>query len=113
MNEKIGSGLRLLRHDEIPHILEEGELGAVLEWAVTRPDGKVIEHVVKRSESFVRQFLDLLYIQMAFVPQSAPYAIRDTGNTLRDQYWNEFAGTIWVKEMDERIYKLKAELDER
>ena len=77
--------LRLLRPDEIPHVLEEGEMGCALEWAVTDPKtGVVREHVVKRSESYVRQFLDLLYAIANNASQEYPIVIRDSTNTLRN-----------------------------
>lgn len=83
---KSATNLRLLRPDEIPHVLAEGELGAVLEWAVTDPTGKVIEHVVKKSESFLKQFLQLLYIQMGEV--TVAYNVTDTGNAPRGVYFH-------------------------
>lgn len=81
---KATPNLRLLRAEEIPHVLKEGELGAVLEWAVTDPTGKVTQHVVKKSASFVQQFLQLLYIQMVMLPLTFSVSVRDTGNALRN-----------------------------
>ena len=78
--------LRVLRSDEIPHLLAEAELGAILEWAVTDEKGIVTEHTVKKSESYVRQFLELLYIQMACLGANNAMNVRDTGNTLRAVY---------------------------
>jgi hypothetical protein len=78
---------RILRPDEIPHILEVGEFGAVLEWAVSdTKTGKVFEHVVKKSESYVQQFLQLLFAQFTMAPSTHKVSVRDTGNTLRDVY---------------------------
>ncbi|MDD5510608.1 MAG: hypothetical protein PHI12_07360 [Dehalococcoidales bacterium] len=79
--------LKTINPEYIPHVLEEGELGCSIEWAVTDPKTKrVSQHVVKRSESYVRQFLDLLYAQMRISQQSDKQSIRDTGNTLRDVF---------------------------
>lgn len=79
--------LKILKSNEIPHILNEGELGAVLEWQVTDPKtGKLLDHQIKRSESFVRQFLDLLFVQMTGITSVSTLSIRDTGNTLRSVY---------------------------
>jgi hypothetical protein len=93
-NAEIGAraDLKVIDPKEIPHILKEGELGAVLEWAVTQPDGKVIEHVVKKSESFVQQFLQLLYARMTRAMSNNTVSIRDTGNTLRSVIdWHNFS----------------------
>jgi hypothetical protein len=87
MKSNIGSRteLRILRPDEIPHVLKPGELGVALEWAVTDPKtGKVSQHVVRKSESFVRQFFDLLYGQMRLANSVSTASVRDTSNTLRN-----------------------------
>lgn len=99
INSEIGAKpeLRLLRPDEIPHVLKEGELGAVLEWAVTDPKtGKVIEHVVKKSESYVQQFLQMLFVQMGWISSAVPLSIRDTGNALRNIYLPTASGVFDV-----------------
>jgi hypothetical protein len=87
MPSQIGliKNLKPIKPDEIYHVLEPGELGCVLEWQVAdTKTGKVIEHVVKKSESYVQQFLQLLYVQMADSPVLAPVLnVRDTSNTLR------------------------------
>jgi hypothetical protein len=61
-----------------------GELGAVLEITVRKADGSIREQRTLKSESFVRQFLDLWLVQALNVPDSAPFQVRDTGNVLRD-----------------------------
>lgn len=48
--------------DEIPHLLEEGEIGAVLAFTVSDKNGRITEKRVMKSESFVRQFLELLWV---------------------------------------------------
>jgi hypothetical protein len=75
--------LKVIKEEEIQHILEPGEFGAVLELVVSDKDGKVIEKRVLKSRSFVRQFLELLWVQAMQVPASVTYSVRDTGNTLR------------------------------
>lgn len=60
---KLKPKLQVIKEDEIPHILAPGELGAVLELIVSDKDGKVTEHRVQKSESFVRQFLTMLFVE--------------------------------------------------
>jgi len=86
--------LRILRPGDIPHVLKEGALGAVLEWTVTDPTGKVIEHVVKKSESFVKQFLQLLFIQMGVL--MTPQNVQDTGNVARGVFINYGSQGCWL-----------------
>ena len=81
---KLGLKLDVIKEEEIKHILLPGEVGAVLELTVTDKDGKVTDHRVLKSKSFVRQFLELLWIQAFQIPGVAPYNMRDTANTLRD-----------------------------
>jgi len=57
-------------------------LDAVLELTVKDKDGKVTEHRVLKSESFVRQWLELLYIQASGMRWYG-YPVRDTSNTVR------------------------------
>ncbi len=72
--------------EPIPHLLLPGELGAVLELTVKDKDGKVTEHRVMKSESYVRQFLELLWVTFNHIPTSVALSMRDTSNTLRDVY---------------------------
>jgi len=65
-------------------VFKPGELGAVLEWTITRPDGTVREHKVKKSESYLRQFMELLMVQMLAASEVLPSFIRDVTNTLRE-----------------------------
>ena len=76
--------LKVIKEEEILHLLIPGEVGAILELTVKDKDGKVTDHRIMRSRSFVRQFLELLWIQAFQVPEVAPYSLRDTGNVLRD-----------------------------
>ena len=81
---KLGLKVDVIKEKEIKHILLPGEVGAVLELTVTDKDGKVTDHRVLKSKSFVRQFLELLWIQSFQIPEVAPYNMRDTANTLQD-----------------------------
>lgn len=76
--------LKTIDPNTIPHVLEEGELGCALEWMVSdTKTGEVKEHVIKKSESFVQQFLQILFAKMICTPREYGVSIRDTGNTLR------------------------------
>jgi len=85
----------------IPHVLGEGELGCVLEYFVRDKNGNTHDHVVKESESYVQQFLEMLYLLMNMSPSSAPVSIRDTLNTLRDTYmpFKNGAGAGYVSDV--------------
>lgn len=74
--------LRVLKPSDIPHLLLPGEMGAVLDWVVTDKDGKITSQGIKKSESFVRQFLELLWIQCYPIAEIVGYPVRDTSNTL-------------------------------
>lgn len=58
---KIQPTLKVIK-EEIHHLLEEGEIGAILELTVSDENGKVTEKQVLKSKSFVRQFLELLWV---------------------------------------------------
>ena len=77
---------KIIREEEIPHVLVPGEMGAVLELIVKDKDGKVTEKRVMKSESFVRQFMELLFITSTSNWQQNRYPIRDTGNVVRNVY---------------------------
>jgi len=61
---------------------ETAVLNAILELTVKDKDGKVTAHRVQKSESFVRQWLEVLYIQASGMRWYG-YPVRDTGNTVR------------------------------
>lgn len=82
--------LKIIREEEIPHLLVPGEMGAILELTVKDKDGKVTERRVMRSKSFVRQFLELLFVQSLNIPEGVNYSIRDTGNVVRDISFHGF-----------------------
>lgn len=83
---------RVFRPDH--ELLEPGELGAILEWEVRDKEGQLavdprtsmLNHGKKKAESFVRQFLELLVVVFAHPSVFLPWAIRDTGNTVRNAY---------------------------
>jgi hypothetical protein len=75
--------LEVLKPSDIPHLLLPGEMGAVLDWVVTDKGGEITSQGMKRSESFVRQFLELLWIQCSPIGEIVGYPVRDTSNTLR------------------------------
>ena len=85
-------GVAVVDPRKIPHVLGEGELGLVLELTVTDKNGKVTEHRVQKSESFVRQFLEILYVQMTYQPPGV-MSVRDTSNVLRDVKSLAYTGT--------------------
>lgn len=81
---KVKPEIKVITEEEIPHLLVPGEMGAVLELIVKDKDGKVTERRVMRSKSFIRQFLELLWIQAFQIPEVAPYSVRDVNNLLVD-----------------------------
>ncbi len=83
---KIGAAARskIVNPDKIHTLLEPGELGAMIDWKVWNPKtGNVLEQVSKKSESYVRQFLELLFVQMTKPPRNYGIDVRDTSNTVR------------------------------
>ena len=77
---------KVIREEEIPHVLVPGEMRAVLELIVKDKDGKVTEKRVMKSESFVRQFMELIFTTFTSNWTSNRYPIRDTGNVVRNTY---------------------------
>lgn len=71
--------LDVIKEDEIHHLLEAGEVGAILELIVTDKDGNITEKRVMKSRSFVRQFMELLWAQAYQISENTPYNITDTG----------------------------------
>jgi hypothetical protein len=62
---------------------EEGELCAVLDIELRDKKGKLKQKWAKKSESFTRQFIDLLRIQMGLVAEMGPLPVTDTLNVVR------------------------------
>jgi len=81
---KLEPKLGILKEEWIPHVLEPGEVSAVLELIVKDKDGKITNQRVIKSKSFVQQFLLMLWIQMNQVWENiANINVTDTGNTNR------------------------------
>jgi len=93
---KVKPELKIFKDEEIKHLLEPGELGVMLELTVTDPKtGKVTEHRVMKSKSFVQQFLQLLFAKMIASTSLSTVSIRDTSNILRDVYLYSGAASIY------------------
>ncbi|AQU05306.1 hypothetical protein B1778_00775 [Dehalococcoides mccartyi] len=71
-------------HEPAKALFQPGEIGVVLEWQVKRPDGRVREQRIKKGESYVRQFLDLLLVQMLGITEVSPLPIVDTLGVEKD-----------------------------
>ena len=76
----------VIKEEEMLTALVPGEVVAILELIITDKDGNITEKRAIKSESFVRQFMDLLYIAITSTYTSNTYSIRDTGNVLRNCY---------------------------
>jgi len=75
---------KVVKSEEIKTLLMPGEVGATLELIVKDKGGKITDHRgPMRSESFVRQFLDLLWIQVYQLPEIMAANVRDITNTVR------------------------------
>jgi hypothetical protein len=57
------TGLKIAKPDK--EVTKPGEMGAILELVVKDKNGRVTDHRIMKSGSFVRQFLELLYTQVA------------------------------------------------
>ncbi|MBA7672385.1 hypothetical protein ES703_80561 [subsurface metagenome] len=75
--------------EPIPHLLVPGEMGAVLELTVKDKQGKVTEHRIMRSESYVRQFLELLWVEFNKVSRYTPLLMWDIEGFGRGIYEND------------------------
>jgi hypothetical protein len=66
-------------------LMEEGELGVILEWQITDKNGKLIPERSgkKKAESFVRQFLELLWVGMDFIGHQWGYDLTNTDGVSR------------------------------
>ncbi len=71
--------LKIIKEEEIPHLLVPGEMGAVLELTVKDKRGEITDHRVMRSKSFTRQFLELLWIEFNKISKYSPLIMQDTG----------------------------------
>ncbi len=79
---ELNHALEVIRENQIKHILEPGELGATFELIVSdTKTGKITEHrPPQKSKSFVRGFLELLWVQAYQISPMTAYLIRDTSN---------------------------------
>jgi len=75
--------LEVLKEEQIPHLLFPGEVGAVLELIVRDKDGKVTERQEMKSESFVRQFLEQLWMLANPINETLSFFITDNGGVVR------------------------------
>jgi len=75
---------RKIRKAEPKPMFRPGEIGVVLEYTVHKPNGEVTEYRRMKSKSFVRQFLELLYVQMAQIPYNYGINMKDTGGVSRN-----------------------------
>jgi len=64
---------------EAEQFIKAGEVGVVLEYIIKDKTGKVLERKVRASESFVKAFLQLLYVVMAQVQYEFPYTMIGIG----------------------------------
>ena len=76
--------LKVIKEDEITRLLNEGEVGAVLELTISDKNGRIVKHIQRKAESFVQQFLQLFYIQSCQIAERLLYPIKDTGNNIRN-----------------------------
>jgi flagellar hook-associated protein FlgK len=87
MDAKIGNqpSSKVMSVEEITSLMKEGELGAMLDFTVTDKDGKIISQVTKKAESFVQQFLQLLYtaMQPIYASGSNPVNVKNTANVTK------------------------------
>jgi hypothetical protein len=74
---------KVIRPDEITSLLQKGEFGAMLDFTVTDKDGKVTRQESRKSESYVKQFLQILFITMASSVVTT-HNIQDTANVTRN-----------------------------
>ena len=81
---KAKSELEVIEPGKIKSLLMPGEVGATIELIVKDKEGKITDHRgPMRSRSFVRQFLELLWIQALQIGETSGYSVRDTGNVVR------------------------------
>lgn len=66
-------------------LMAEGELGVILEWLIHDKDGNLVPERSgkKKSESFVRQFIECLYIHMDLVSSLWGYEVKNTDGYYR------------------------------
>jgi len=83
--------LTVIKEERIAHLLLPGEVGAILELTVKDKQGKVTDHRVMKSESFVRQFLELLWVEFNKTAKGTPLAMMAVDGFARGAYENKLA----------------------
>lgn len=102
-NAEIKSGNNLKTVEPAKNVSMPGELGATIELIVfdpkeTDPQKREKQHRgPMRSESFLQQFIQLLFVKMAMVTSLNPISVRDTSNALINvhAYYNS-NGMFWT-----------------
>ena len=85
--DKMPLDVRVVKPEKIVTLLKPGELGAMLDWKVFDPKtGIVTSEGTKKSESFLKAFLQLLFVNMIFNPSNAPISITDITPAARNIY---------------------------
>ncbi|MBA7620220.1 hypothetical protein ES703_27565 [subsurface metagenome] len=64
---------------ESEKFIKPGEVGVILEYIIKDKDGKILKRKIRQSESFVKAFLQLLYVVMGQVPYQDPYTMIGIG----------------------------------
>ncbi len=83
--------LEIVNEGQIPNLLVHGEVGAALELTVKDKNNKVTDHRIMESRSFVRQFLELLFVEFNKLPPKAALLMKDIGGFpryIREGYRN-------------------------
>lgn len=75
--------LETINQGQIPNLLVHGELEAVLELIVKDKSSEVTSHRTMKSMSFVRQFLELLFVEFNKLPPKAALLMKDIGGSPR------------------------------
>ncbi len=64
---------------ESEKFIKPGEVGVILEYILKDKDGKILKRKVRQSESFVKAFLQLLYVVMGQIQYEYPYTMVGVG----------------------------------
>lgn len=89
---ELANQLRVMKANEVKGIFEGGEVGATFELTVSdTKTGLITEHrPPQKSKSFVRGFLELLWIQGNQLTEMTMYLIRDTSNVQHYMMSNQY-----------------------
>ena len=94
--------LKVVSPQKIPHFYKNGEVGAVLDmWLNDTKTGLIIpdSRLVKKSESFLQQYLQILYAQMKQLSQTNPLGDIPISNGGASVYGTGVSGANWVAAM--------------